>query len=214
MEQTEANPWDRRYSGDTYIYGTRPNTWLTEILSEPLPLDYPADTGRPLRALEAAGGEGRNAVYLAERGFSVTAVDVSRVGTEKTLALAERRGVTVNAICADALAWRPQTPFDLVVTTSFHVPENQKTALFRALDAAVRPGGVLIAEWFHPEQRTQGFTSGGPPYPEMMFTLDEIRRGLTRFTFERLEHTEKELREGPKHDGPASVVSVLARKRV
>ncbi len=204
--------WDDRYAASHYIYGTDVNQWVAAVLEEnPRLTATRADGGKPT-ALELACGEGRNAVYLADLGFEVTAVDMSAVGIEKTQRLASDKGVTVNAVCADALTWRPSSRFDLVVATWFHLPEDRKPNIFVAIREALRTGGTLIGEWFHPDQRHKGYTSGGPPRPEMMFTADEIRQGLSGFTIERLTHTERIIREGPKHDGLASVLSVVARK--
>ncbi len=200
-----SNSWDARFDTDHYVYGTEANEHVVEALSR-MP-------GRKQgRAVELACGEGRNAVYLAQQGFHVTAVDSSSIGLEKTQRLANEHGVCVETICADALLWRPETPADILVTTWFHVPAEQKTALFRALTEAVRPGGVIIAEWFHPDQRNKGFTSGGPPLPEMMFTKDELEAGLSSFSFETLKHSERRIEEGPKHSGLASTVVVTATR--
>ncbi|TVQ24893.1 MAG: class I SAM-dependent methyltransferase [Spirochaetaceae bacterium] len=199
------SPWDARFAGTDYIYGTEANAWVVEALQR-----YPAIRGG--RALELACGEGRNAVYLAEQGYAVTAVDSSPVGLEKTRALAQSRGVSVKTVCADALAWRAEEPFDLVVATWFHVAPERKQDLFRTIREAVRPGGVLIAEWFHPEQRLTGLTSGGPPDPAMMFTVEELQAGLPDFTFDSLTHAQRTISEGPKHSGPASIISLAAKR--
>lgn len=208
-----TTPWDERYAAAHYIYGTEVNEWVATVIDENPQLTAARPDGSMPSALELACGEGRNAVYLAERGVAVTAVDLSNVGIEKTRRLADARSVNVAAICDDALTWRSKSRFDIVVATWFHLPAEKKPDIFCAIREALKPGGTLIAEWFHPDQRRKGFTSGGPPTPEMMFTPTEIREGLSGFTVDRLEHAERVIREGPKHDGPASVVSLLARKQ-
>ena len=214
LHRRERNTsWDDRYAASHYIYGTAVNEWVATVLEENPHLSALRSDGDRPTALELACGEGRNAVYLAKRGFSVTAVDMSEVGIEKTQRLAADNSVQINAVCDDALTWRSDSEFDVVVATWFHVPADRKPPMFLAIRDAVKPGGTLIAEWFHPDQRRRGFTSGGPPAPEMMLTPDELREGLSGFTIDRLTHHERTIREGPKHDGPASVVSIAARKQ-
>ncbi len=202
---SSSTPWDSRYSTDSYVYGTDVNEFVASSLEQ-------AAVRAGARVVELACGEGRNAVYLARQGFQVTAVDSSRVGLEKTLTLAARHGVTVETVCADALAWRPEAPFDVLVTTWFHVHPDRKNDLFRAITNAMRPGGMLIAEWFHPDQRRKGFTSGGPPDPDMMFTKEELIDGLSGFSIDDIAHTERTLSEGSWHTGLASTVAVRATR--
>ena len=77
--------WDERYSRDGFAFGTEPNDFLREV----------ADRIPRGDVLCLGEGEGRNAVFLAERGCRVTSVDASSVGLEKTRRLAESRSVTV-----------------------------------------------------------------------------------------------------------------------
>ena len=82
------NRWDQRYETDDYVYGTEPNGFLAEVTGR-LPVG---------RTLCIADGEGRNSVYLAEKGHSVTAMDSSEVGVAKARKLAEQRQVTVSRL--------------------------------------------------------------------------------------------------------------------
>lgn len=83
--------WDERYSEPGFAYGTAPNDFLVSV----------ADRIPQGKILSLAEGEGRNAVYLALRGFQVTGVDGSEVGLRKARALATERGVRINTIHAD-----------------------------------------------------------------------------------------------------------------
>ena len=83
--------WDQRYAVGEYVYGTRPNDFLTSVVDR-LPMG---------RVLCLAEGEGRNAVFLAEQGFEVTAVDSSAVGLAKARKLAGQRGVHIETVVAD-----------------------------------------------------------------------------------------------------------------
>lgn len=81
--------WNARYNSPSYAYGTEPNDFLDEV----------ADQILKGRALCLAEGEGRNAVFLAGLGYSVTAVDGARVGINKAEALAQARGVAIDSPC-------------------------------------------------------------------------------------------------------------------
>ena len=111
---SEAERWDSRYAGAAFFYGAQPNDWLVSM-ERHLP--------RRSAVLCLAEGEGRNAVFLAQRGHAVTAVDLSPVGVAKTLALAASLGVKVDARVGDLaeLAIAPDS-LDAVVSIWAHVP--------------------------------------------------------------------------------------------
>ena len=83
--------WDERYQGEDFVYGTEPNDFLRSQIDNLL----------PGRILCLAEGEGRNAVFLAEQGFTVTGVDQSSVGLAKAERLAAQRGVRIETLVAD-----------------------------------------------------------------------------------------------------------------
>ncbi len=83
--------WDERYSTDDYAYGTKANEFLVANYGQ-IPMG---------RVLSLAEGEGRNAVFLAKQGYTVTAVDGSIVGLDKAKKLAEENGVSIECVHAD-----------------------------------------------------------------------------------------------------------------
>ena len=105
--------WDDRYQGDDYVYGTAANEFLSSQVDR-LP------TGRILCLAE---GEGRNAVFLAEQGFIVTAVDQSSVGLDKARRLAAERGVEIQTVVADLADFRIESgAWDGIVSIFAHMP--------------------------------------------------------------------------------------------
>ncbi|MFB6097922.1 MAG: class I SAM-dependent methyltransferase [Salinibacter sp.] len=198
-----ATFWDDRYDTDEYVYGSQPNDFVVEAAATWL--DPPQDV------LDLGVGEGRNAVYLAQQGHAVTAVDYSARGLRKTRRLADEKGVTVETIEADVREWHPAQSWDAVVVTFLHLPPAERPSLYRLLREHLRPGGLLIAEWFRPEQRTQNYTSGGPPDPEMMVTPNELREQFPEAGIEQLEVAEPILEEG-MHQGPAATVQFVWRR--
>ena len=193
--------WDERYQGDDYVYGTEPNDFLRAQVDR-LP---------PGRILCLAEGEGRNAVFLAERGFTVTAIDQSGVGLQKARRLAEGRGVTIDTIVADLADYDIEPgAWDGIVSIFAHMPQAARQHLHGEVVTGLRPGGVFILEAYRPEQLE--YRTGGPPMVELMMDLESLRAELEGLDFEFAEETVRDIQEGPLHQGLGAVVQVLARR--
>jgi len=196
-----ADFWNERFDADPYAYGEQPNTFVRTA------------AGRWLEArssiLDLGAGEGRNAVFLAGEGHRVTAADFSAVGLKKTTRLAERRCVDIATRHVDVRSWSPDRTWDAVVTTFLHLPADQRGDLYNLLQGLVRPGGRIVSEWFRPEQRTDGYESGGPPDVTMMVTVDELRSHFSERGILHLETAHPVLDEGPHHQGPAATVRLV-----
>ena len=196
-----ATRWDQRYSEPGYAYGTEPNAFLTEV----------ADRLPPGRALSLAEGEGRNGVFLAERGFEVTGVDSSAVGLAKAQALAAERGVSLTTVPAD-LAHYTIAPgdWDLIVSIFCHLPAVLRRRLYAQAVAGLKPGGTLVLEAYTPRQLE--FATGGPKDAALLVTLEELRRELAGLHFDIARETVRDVREGRCHTGRGAVVQILARR--
>lgn len=194
-------PWDERYASEEYLYGTEPNDFLASM-SARLPV---GDT------LCVAEGEGRNAVWLAEQGHRVTAVDASAVGLAKAQKLAQQRGVTISTEVAD-LGIYPlaSESFDLVVSIYAHAPREARISLHKNIVTALRPGGLLLLEAYTPKQL--GYNTGGPPDIEKLMTLSGLREELDGLEFVHGLEFERDVFEGALHTGKGAVVQVLAVK--
>ena len=195
-----ATFWNDRFQSDAYVYGTAPNQFVRA---------HAEKWSAGATVLELGAGEGRNAIFLAEHGLAVTALDYAREGLHKLQQLADERGVSVETIQADVTVWSPNRTWDGVVSTFLHLPPEARPQLYRTMQAALTPGGVLVAEWFRPAQITGGYDSGGPPSVEMMVTVDELRTHFPAEGIQTLDAVEAELDEGPYHRGPAAVVRLV-----
>lgn len=196
------NPmWDERYGGDDYVYGTSANDFL-QSRADRLPMG---------RILCLAEGEGRNAVFLAERGFTVTAVDQSSVGLAKARKLALERGVDITTVVADLADFHlePQS-WDGVVSIFAHLPAEARRHCHREVVSGLRPGGMLLLEAYRPEQLQYG--TGGPPTAEMMMDLNGLRDELAGLEFDYAVDAVRDIHEGRLHSGQGAVVQLLARK--
>jgi SAM-dependent methyltransferase len=193
--------WEQRYAADEYVYGTEPNDFLVDHVT--------AITGP--RVLCLADGEGRNSVWLAGRGLSVSSVDLTHSGTAKTRSLASARGLSVDAHAAD-LATFPlgEACWDGIVSIFAHMPPEVRIDLHQRVVKALAPGGVLILEAYTPAQVGRG--TGGPQDPALCMTLDALRTELVGLEFELANECVRSVVEGPLHSGDGAVVQVVARK--
>lgn len=156
----DSHGWDTRYDEKELVWSGEPNMFLPPIVEG-------LDVGT---ALDLACGEGRNAIWLARRGWSVTGVDFSAVGIEKAKRTAG--DAVVEWVVADVTSYVPDRTFDLVMIVYVHLEAADMKRLFqRALDA-LAPGGTLIGVGHALRNLADGV--GGPPYPDILWTEDRI----------------------------------------
>lgn len=193
--------WEERYGTDEYVFGTEPNDFLRENVAE-LPVG---------NVLCLAEGEGRNAVFLAEQGFSVSSVDITEAGVAKTLRLARERGVRVNAVTGDLADFDlGKSKWDAIVSIFAHTPLPIRVDLHRRVVDALVPGGIFLLEAYTPAQVGRG--TGGPQVPELTMTAGGLRTELEPLDFLVIDELERDVIEGPGHTGLGAVVQVIARK--
>ena len=192
--------WDDRYAASDYLFGTAPNDFLKTVAHQLAPNS---------QILCLADGEGRNGVYLAAQGHTVTAVDQSRVGLEKAKKLAQQKQVSVETIKADLAEYDLGVEsWDCIVSIFFHIPSSVRAHIYPRIITALKPGGILMLESYTPEQLNHG--TGGPPIAELMLTKDELAQYFSEMNLEHLQELEREVIEGTGHTGLASVVQLLA----
>lgn len=176
MVGMEAYEWDRRYRGATHLWVERPNQLLVEEVSGV----------KPGRALDLGAGEGRNAVWLAEQGWQVTAVDFSRVALDRGQAAAERTGVHVDWVQADLAAYAPAAgAFDLIVILYLHLPPDARRRVLEQAVTALRAGGRLLIVGHDLENLVAGH--GGPQEPSLLYTPERIAAELPGLTIARTQ---------------------------
>ena len=198
------NFWDQSYTSvEGFKYGESPNAFLQEQA-------YRLASGS--RILVPGDGEGRNGVWLARQGHSVLSVDGSEVGLARARELATRNGVTLELQHADLAAWEPEpASVDAVVMIYLHLPPAVRPLVHAKLKQALKPGGLLLLETFHPRQLQN--SSGGPKDAAMLYTLEMLRADFGAGMEELLaEEGPARLDEGSGHQGPAWVTRLIARK--
>ena len=193
--------WDERYSEAGFAYGDQPNDFLAARFAE-IP---------PGPVLDLGCGEGRNAVFLAEQGYDVTAVDQSAAGLQKAERLAAQRGVEITTVQADLGQFTLQpNHWAGVVSVFCHLPPELRRSLYTSVVQGLRPGGVLLLEAYTPAQVGRG--TGGPSNPDSMLSLDRLKDELPGLEWIVAEEKERDVREGSFHTGLASVVQFIGRR--
>jgi tellurite methyltransferase len=159
VSTAERDKWDARYRDGAYRERTHPTALLAAWLPR-LPRG---------RALDVACGAGRNALYLAQHGFTVTALDVSSVALDRGRRAADERGVTVEWLLADLdddpARVLPDGPFDLVVWVRY-----VHRTLMPHLVARLGPGGALVCE----QHLVTDEPTAGPTSPEFRLAPGEL----------------------------------------
>ncbi|HWG73562.1 MAG TPA: class I SAM-dependent methyltransferase [Acidimicrobiales bacterium] len=199
--------WDDRYRSSSALWSGQPNPHL---VSEAV--DLVAGV-----ALDVGCGEGADAIWLAERGWQVTALDLSTVALERGEAQALERGADMASritwLHADLGEWVPPAArYDLVSVQFMHLPTEPRQALFRRLSAAVAPGGFLLIVGHHPSDLQT--TAKRPRSADLLFTAGDVAAGLDAHGWEVIVSAARE-RDAVDPDGRAVTVhdAVLSARR-
>jgi cyclopropane fatty-acyl-phospholipid synthase-like methyltransferase len=196
--------WDERYASDEYHYGTEPNAFLVAESHRIAPGAH---------VLAVADGEGRNGVWLAGLGANVHSIDGSLVAVAKARRLAESRGVSLEIEHADVFQWDwPVAAYDAVVAIFVQFVDPQdRPAFFRNMQAALKPGGVLLLEGYGIGQLAYG--TGGPRDAPQLYTAELLRDAFADMQIEVLRAYDAVVEEGPAHSGLSALVDLVAVKR-
>ena len=201
--QDPAGTWNRRFSESGYLFGTEPNGWLVRHADL-------WEAGH--RVLSVADGEGRNSVWLAQRGLTVDAFDVSEVGVRKARDFARITGVKVNFAVADIaeLRWPPNI-YDGVAAIFFQFAEPElRTRIFEGIVRCLKPGGTLVLQGYTPRQLE--YRTGGPPLASHLYTPELLRESFAGMEIIELREYEADLAEGTGHKGRSALIGMVARK--
>ena len=176
----DSSEWDQRYAGSELVWTAEPNRFVVAEAQ-----DLP-----PGRALDLGAGEGRNSVWLAARGWQVTAVDFSAAGLDKARLLAQARGVSADWVLADVLDYQPEPgAFQLVLVAYLQLPAPSLDRVLRHAVSALAPRGTLLVVSHDVTNLAEGV--GGPQDPALLHTPELITRPLGGLTVERAERVRR-----------------------
>lgn len=198
--------WNERYSQDEFAYGEEPNNYFKEQLTK-------LNVGKILFPAE---GEGRNAVFAAKLGWTVSAFDISVEGKRKATKLAEKNNVTIDYKVGELQTLNFKSgQFDAIVLIYAHFPSEIKSLYHKTFDKYLKKGGIIIFEAFskkHIDYVVANEKIGGPKDVESLFSIDEIKSDFLNYEIIELLEKEIELNEGLFHNGKGSVIRFVGRK--
>lgn len=208
-EEMTAASWDERYASSTRVWSGRPNQRLVEQVADL----------RPGRAIDVGCGEGGDAIWLAQQGWQVTAVDVSEVALERVAAHALEAGVDDHVKVGFYDAMSDPRPahghtFDLVTVSFLHPAEPDFAEIYRGIATAVAPGGRLLVTAHHPEDVATGarHDHGAGRLFEPDRVLSALGADLPDSAWEvEVATTPERVQETP--DGPLAVRDTVVRLR-
>ena len=195
--------WDERYKEEGFAYGTEPNDFLkSEFFRIP----------KGGRVLCLAEGEGRNAVFLAKEGYTVTAVDQSSVGLEKAKSFAGENGVKISTVVANLANYElGNEVWDGIVSIAAHVPPLLRKNIHSNVVRALKKNGVFILEAYTENQLMMDGI-GGPPQKELLMSLKELKVELDGLDFIIGAELVRNISEGKYHQGESAIVQIVACK--
>jgi SAM-dependent methyltransferase len=180
-----AVDWDEKWRGrlDEHRHAEltgRPSRFVVSAVED----------SEPGRALDLACGAGRHAVWLAERGWQVTAVDFSEIALAEARRLAAARGVDIEWIAADVLVWEPPAEaFELVLLLYLQIPGHELRAVLDRAARALAPGGRLVVVGHHSDNLEHGH--GGPSSAAVLYTEADIEARLEGLEIDRAERVRR-----------------------
>ena len=159
----DAKMWDEKYASMELVWNLGPNQSVRNYFTDK----------KAGHIVDLGCGEGRNAIWLAQQGWTVTAVDFSSVALSKALALSQRAGVTLALEHADLTQWESASPsFDAALLCYIHFPAAVRAKLWRSAYESLVPGGELVIIGHHVRNLTEGV--GGPQTADVLYTPSEV----------------------------------------
>ncbi|WP_028639193.1 class I SAM-dependent methyltransferase [Nocardioides sp. URHA0032] len=168
----DAHAWDERYAASDLVWSAEPNLFVASELADL----------EPGRALDLAAGEGRNAIWLARRGWEVTAADFSQVALDKGRGLAGE--TPVRWVRADATRWDEPAAYDLAVVAYLQLAAPERRAALRAAYDSLVEGGTLLLVAHDSSNLDEG--TGGPQDPRVLMTAADVLEDLDDLPFDVL----------------------------
>ncbi len=191
----DAGDWDDQYRATDRLWSVEPNVFVADRLG----------SHRPGIGLDLASGEGRNANWLAEQGWDMTAVDFSHAAIERGRANSDE----VRWVVADIRTWEPDDVYDLVVVAYLHLSLDEFEPLIRRVVTWLAPGGELFMVGHHRSNIEHGV--GGPQVPAVLWDIEEIVPWLNGLDILEAEIVEREV---AGENGQRVALDALIRARL
>ncbi len=193
--------WDERYNRKEYVYGSTPNVFFENQLTDL----------KPGVILLPCEGEGRNALFAAQSNWNVVAFDSSEVGKNKAMALATQNNVSYDYQILDVneANFEPES-FDVIALIYAHFKPQLRSKFHATIQRWLKPEGKIILEAFNTEQLN--YSSGGPKDLDMLYSTEILSKDFEGMKIELIETSTIVLDEGAFHQGDAAVIRFVAQK--
>ncbi len=186
--------WDERFGSSEYFYGTEPNALFKQFI----------DTHQPGKILLPAEGEGRNAIYAAQKGWDVTAIDFSQEAHKKAILLAEKCNVKIQYLIGDIKSLKLEyNSFDYCACVFMHLPQNDLNKIYEQLSLYLRNNGKLLIIGFNKKQLN--LSSGGPKDIDWLFSSTIIKDQFKAHKIITCKDFKSKINEGKGHEGVAEL---------
>jgi len=195
--------WNEKFQTPHLIYGETPNNFILENLDLLL---------HATNIMCLGEGEGRNAIYLADHGLNVEALDASDIALVKLRKRAKEHYVSIKVRHTLLQYWEPEPLYDAVVCTYLHLPKHDQHLLFKKAIEALNVDGIFIAELFSESQIH--FSSGGPKNSALLYDINDILDCVKFLPCKIIKLAQEVvlLNEGDKHIGRGSVIRIILKK--
>ncbi|MDD2886235.1 MAG: methyltransferase domain-containing protein [Aliarcobacter sp.] len=192
--------WNGKFSKADYFYGTKPNQFLASKIEL---------FKNHKKFLCLGEGEGRNAIFFAQNGFEVSAIDASDVGLAKLDSRSKEENLEIKTFCMDLNHWKADEKYDVIVASYLHMYKDEREKLFEKIENSLNSNGYFVGEFFSTKQLT--YNSGGPKDLDLLYTVEDF---ANHFTLCKKNISEEivTLDEGIGHQGVACVIRVVIQK--
>ena len=195
--------WNEKFQGEELLYGKEPNNFIKENIELLI---------NAKKVMCLGEGEGRNALFLAEKGLEVEALDASDIALFKLRQSAKENYLSIKIRHTLLEYWEPEQTYGAIICTYLHLPKQHQKELFEKSLQALQEGGVFIAELFSESQIN--FHSGGPKNIGLLYDFNDVLDTLKLLPCEVIKLSQEViiLNEGKKHVGRASVIRIILKK--
>lgn len=195
--------WNTRFQAEELLYGEEPNNFVKENVEL---------LAKAKKVMCLGEGEGRNAIYLADKGLEVEALDASDIALFKLRKRARENYLFIKVRHTLLAYWEPVPTYDALICTYLHVPKENQKMLFEKSLQALKVGGIFIAELFSESQIN--FSSGGPKDIALLYDFNDVLDTLKFLPCAVIKLSQEVimLNEGEKHKGRASVIRIILQK--
>lgn len=198
MSQQEF--WNSKFSRDGFLYGTKPNTFIASKTKS---------FKKESRLLCLGEGEGRNAIFFANKDFEVTAIDASDIGLSKLEQRAKEDNLNITTLCTDLNHWEVKEKYDVIIASYLHMYKDERESLFTKIEESLNEDGYFVGEFFSTKQLN--YNSGGPKDIDLLYTVEDFKNYFTMCDKDIKEQVTI-LDEGKGHQGEACVIRVVIQK--